>query len=179
MRYRRSIVPSFHRSAIPLFRYSVVTLAVARRPSSSKSNRKEPTMNDDEITSTKTNEMRGAGGTPGGLGEFLFGLAMAAGGGYLLMNQVTVSSGAWQLWGYNAFGLSLIPLLIGIGLLFFDGRSKAGWILTVFGALVIFLGILTNLTIFFRPTSLFGTMIILVLLVGGLGLVARSLRSKA
>ena len=126
-----------------------------------------------------TDKPRGAGGTPGGLGEFFSGLAMAIAGGYLLLQQVTVSSGIWQLWGYNAFGLSLIPLLIGIGLLFFDGRSKAGWILTVFGALVIFLGILTNLTIFFRPTSLFGTMIILVLLVGGLGLVARSLRSKA
>jgi len=65
------------------------------------------------------------------------------------------------------------------GLLFFDGRSKLGWILTVLGALVILLGILTNLTIFFRPTSLFNTMIILVLLVGGLGLIAKSLRAKA
>ena len=121
---------------------------------------------------------RGAGGTPGGLGEFLFGLAMAGGGGYLLMNQVTVSSGYWQLWGYNAFGMSLIPLLIGIGFLFFDGRSKVGWVLTLLGALVIVLGILTNLTIFFRPTSLFNTIIILVLLAGGLGLIAKSLRAK-
>ena len=131
----------------------------------------------DELGTPKPPEARGAGGTPGGLGQFFGGLAMAAGGGYLLMNQVTVSSGYWQLWGYNAFGLSLIPLLIGVGFLFFDGRSKAGWILTLFGALVIFLGILTNLTIFFRPTSLFNTMIILVLLAGGLGLIARSLRS--
>ena len=127
---------------------------------------------------TTPNGTRGAGGTPGGLGEFLFGLAMAAGGAYLLMNQVTVSSGLWQLWGYNAFGISLIPLLIGIGLLFFNGRSTVGWILTLLGALVILLGILTNLTIFFRPTSLFNTMIILVLLVGGLGLIAKSLRAK-
>ena len=104
---------------------------------------------------------------------------MATGGGYLRMNQVTVSSGLWQLWGYNAFGISLIPLLIGVGVLFFNGRSALGWILTVLGALVILLGIITNLTIFFRPTSLFNTMIILVLLSGGLGLIARSLRAKA
>jgi len=133
---------------------------------------------DDDLTTSTTNKSRGAGGTPGGLGEFLGGLAMAAGGGYLLMNQVTVSSGLWQLWGYNAFGISLIPLLIGVGFLFFNGRSAIGWILTVLGALVILLGILTNLTIFFRPTSLFNTMIILVLLAGGLGLIARSLRTK-
>ena len=59
---------------------------------------------------------RGAGGTAGGLGEFLLGLGMAIGGGYLFMNQVTVSSSFWTLWGYNAFGLTLLPLLLGIGL---------------------------------------------------------------
>jgi hypothetical protein len=120
---------------------------------------------------------KGAGGTPGGLGEFFAGLAMAAGGGYLLMNQVTVTSGYWQLYGYNAFGISLIPLLIGIAVVFFDGKSKLGWVLTAFGAIVIFLGIITNLTIFFRPTSLFNTLIILTLIAGGLGLIIRSVRA--
>jgi uncharacterized protein len=38
-------------------------------------------------------------------------------------------------------------------------------------------GILVNLAIFFRPTSLFNTLLMLILLVGGLGLIARSLRS--
>ena len=122
---------------------------------------------------------RGAGGTPGGLGEFFSGVAMAIAGGYLLLQQVTVSSGLWQLWGYNAFGLSLVPLLIGIMMLFFDGRSKLGWLLTAGGALIILAGIITNLTIFFRPTSLFNTIVILVLLFGGVGLIARSLRTKA
>ena len=125
-----------------------------------------------------TDKARGAGGTPGGLGEFFAGLAMAAGGGYLLLNQVTVTSGYWQLWGYNAFGISLIPLLIGIAMVFFDGRSKPGWLLTAFGALVILLGIITNLTIFFRPTSLFNTLIILALLAAGIGLIARSVKAK-
>ena len=120
---------------------------------------------------------KGAGGTPGGLGEFFAGLAMTAGGGYLLLNQVTVSSGYWQMWGYNAFGISLIPLLIGIALVFFDGKSKLGWILTSFGAIVIVLGIITNLTINYRPTTLFNTLIILALIAGGLGLIVRSVRA--
>ena len=120
---------------------------------------------------------KGAGGTPGGLGEFFAGLAMTAGGGYLLLNQVTVSTGYWQMWGYNAFGISLIPLLIGIALVFFDGKSKFGWILTSFGAIVIVLGIITNLTINYRPTTLFNTLIILALIAGGLGLIVRSVRA--
>ena len=122
--------------------------------------------------------MRGAGGTPGGLGTFLAGSAMVVAGGYLLLTRVTVTSGLWQLWGSNAFGLSLVPLLVGIGLLFFDGRSLAGWVLTAAGALIIVVGIVANLHVYFRATSLFDTLLILGLLAGGLGFVARSLPAQ-
>ena len=125
-----------------------------------------------------TTETRGAGGTSGGIGTFLFGLGMAIAGGWLLTNQVTVTSGGWYLWGYNGFGLSLIPLILGIGMLFFNGRSVIGWLLTFAGTIIIFVGILTNLDIYFRPTSLFNTVLMLVLFAGGIGLVARSLRAQ-
>jgi predicted membrane channel-forming protein YqfA (hemolysin III family) len=121
---------------------------------------------------------RGAGGTSGGIGTFLLGLGMAIAGGWLLTNQVTVTSGYWHLWGYNGFGLSLIPLILGIGFLFFNGRSIVGWLLTFAGAVIIFVGILTNLDIYFRPTSLFNTLLMFVLFAGGIGLVARSLRAQ-
>lgn len=120
---------------------------------------------------------RGAGGTPGGLGEFLIGLAMAVAGGYLLTQQVTVTSGYWHVWGYNAFGLSLVPFLFGVALLFFNGRSMLGWLLLIAGAVIILAGILMNLEIYFRSTSLFNTLIMLVLLFGGIGLIARALRA--
>ena len=121
--------------------------------------------------------MNGAGGTEGGIGTFLIGFVMAVAGGWLLTNQVTVASSVWHLFGFNGFGLSLIPLVIGIALLFFNGRSIPGWLLTIAGAVIIFVGILTNLEIYFRPTSLFNTILMLVLLAGGIGLIARSLRS--
>ena len=122
-------------------------------------------------------KIRGAGGTPGGVGQFVFGLGMVIAGGYLFLSRVTVTSGYWTLWGYNAFGVSLIPLLLGIGLLFFDGRSAFGWILTFGGVIVIMVGIIANLHVYFSPTSLTNTMIMLGLLAAGIGLVARSLRS--
>jgi uncharacterized protein len=120
--------------------------------------------------------MRGAGGTEGGIGQFFVGLAMAVAGGWLLTNQVTVTSGFWGYFGQNTFGLSLLPLVLGIGLLFFDGKSVLGWLLTVGGAAIIFVGILVNLRIYFQPTTLFNTLMMLILLAGGLGLVARALR---
>ena len=126
-----------------------------------------------------TNERaRGAGGTTGGIGQFLLGLCMAVAGAYLLTTQVTVTTSWWRWGGYNAFGLSLIPLVFGIGLLFFNGRSIAGWLLTIAGAVIIFAGILTHLDIYFQPTSLFNTIVMLVLLAGGIGLVARSLKAQ-
>ena len=121
--------------------------------------------------------VNGAGGTPGGVGAFLGGSAMVVAGGYLLLTRVTVASGGWYFYGYNAFGLSLVPLLIGIGVLFFNGRSALGWALTSIGALIIVVGILANLNIYFRPSSLFDTLMIFGLIAGGLGLVARSLRA--
>ena len=121
---------------------------------------------------------RGPGGTPGGLGVFVAGLLMVAAGGYLLLNQVQVTTSYWSFGGTGSFGLSLLPVLAGIAFLFFDGRSLIGWLLTAIGAVIILAGVLMHLEIYFRQTSLFNTLVILGLLFGGLGLVARSLRSS-
>jgi uncharacterized protein len=101
---------------------------------------------------------------------------MAVGGAYLLIDRVTVTSGYWSLWGYNAFGLSLLPLLIGTGLLFYSGKSVVGWLLVFAGAVIIFAGIIGNLHLYFAPTSLYATLAMLLLLAAGLGLIAKSLR---
>lgn len=96
-------------------------------------------------------------------------------GAYLLTNQVTVAGSYWSFYGGSTFGVTLIPMLIGIAMLFWDGRSVLGWMLTVGGALFIFAGVIANLHIYFQPASLFNTIVMLVLVVGGLGLIARAL----
>jgi hypothetical protein len=118
---------------------------------------------------------RDVGGTPGGLGPFLLGFIMTCVGGYLLMNQVVVAGSYWNFYGPGTFGITLIPMLLGIGLLFWNGRSVIGWILTAAGALFIAAGVIANLHIYFQPSTLFNTIVMLVLLVGGLGLIARAL----
>ena len=115
------------------------------------------------------------GGTPGGLGHFLLGFAMTCIGAYLLLNQVVVAGTYWNFYGPGTFGITLIPMLIGIGLLFWNGRSVIGWLLTAGGALFIAAGVIANLHIYFQPATLFNTMVMLVLLVGGLGLITRAL----
>ena len=135
--------------------------------------------------SSKGPKLSGAGGTPGGVGSFLLGFALACAGGWLLTNQVVVSSDYFATgfvipfvqYRMNSFGLSLIPFIIGIAMLFFDGKSIGGWLLTIAGLVIILAGILMTLHIVFRPTSLFNTLTMLVLLFGGLGLIIRSLRA--
>jgi hypothetical protein len=120
---------------------------------------------------------RDVGGTPGGLGPFLAGLVLACVGGYLLTNQVMVAGSYWNFYGANTFGITLVPMLIGVAMLFWNGRNPFGWLLTVAGGLFILAGVIANLHIYFAPTSLFNTMVMLVLLVGGLVLIARALRA--
>ena len=119
----------------------------------------------------------GAGGTPGGVGEFFLGLLLAAVGLYLLFNQVEVHTSFWRFGGYSpGFGVSLLPLLFGVGILFFNGGSTMGWLLTVGGLLFIILGILLHMDIRFQRTSLWNTLLMLGLIAAGLGLLFRSLR---
>jgi hypothetical protein len=123
-------------------------------------------------------KFEGPGGTPGGLGEVLVGLLMIAIGIYIVFDHVTVHTSFWRFFGNpgTSFGLTLIPLLGGIGVLFFNGRSALGWLLTVGGVALILVGVLMNLDIYFRPTSLWGTIVMFGLIAGGLGVFARGLR---
>jgi hypothetical protein len=127
--------------------------------------------------STASSEHRGAGGTPGGIGQFIVGLVMAAAGGYLILNQVQVTTSSWRFGQYGGFGLTLLPLLVGIAVLFYNGKSVLGWLLTIAGTAIILASILMNMDIYFRQTTLFNTIVMLGLLFGGLGILARSLRS--
>jgi len=123
-------------------------------------------------------DIRNPGGTPGGGRYFLLGLVMLVVGGYLLLDTVQVNGGYWYFgWAGSygrSFGITLIPLLFGVGILFYDGRSFAGRFLVGLGALVIFTGIIANLEIHFRQTSLFVLLVMLVLVVGGIGLIVRA-----
>ena len=119
-------------------------------------------------------DLKRPGGTSGGLLEFFIGLAMTIAGGYMLVSRVIVTTGFWNWGGYNSFGLSLVPLIVGVAFVFFNGKSIIGWILIFASAIIIGSGILMNLQIYFQPTSLFNTIIMLVLFAGGIGLIARA-----
>jgi len=127
---------------------------------------------------------RGAGGTEGGLGRFLIGLAMMIGGGYLFFDSIKVVSGFH--WGFGLYrfggfhltsGMILIPCIFGIGFLFYNAKNPIGWILTFGSLLALAFGVIRSLHFRMSHMSALDLIIILVLLFGGLGLFLSSLRN--
>lgn len=118
------------------------------------------------------------GGTPGGGGEFLIGLVLMAAGIYMVFDRVTVHTSFAHYFGSagGTFGVILIPLLVGIALLTFNGGSILGWLLAGASILMIVVGVLMNLDIYFQPTSLWKTILMFGLIASGLGMFARALR---
>ena len=111
------------------------------------------------------------------LASFLIGLVLLGAGIFWVLNSFVVSF-SWGSFGMNtslATGLMLVPLLIGIGLLFFLDRKWIGWVVTAIGLLAILVTLLTSVR--FRPVSasLWQYVVMFGMIAAGCGLVARGL----
>jgi uncharacterized protein len=127
---------------------------------------------------TRYTSSLGLGNTSASVFKFLIGCLMVIIGGYLFSNNLIVMTPRYMVFGQNSSGTALIILLIGIGLLFFSPRQWPGWVLVGIGSAVIVVNVISNLSILFAPTSFFNTIVMLGLMFGGLGLVARGLRGN-
>ena len=127
----------------------------------------------------------GAGGSSGGIGQFFLGLIMMIGGGYLLLNSIHVynSFSLNMTLGYGGMsvtsGFILIPTIIGIGIIFYNAKNPIGWILFIGSLVALIFGVITSIHFTFRHMSLFELLTILILFVGGIGLLLRSLRATS
>lgn len=132
--------------------------------------------------------MKGAGGTSGGTGQFFMGLAMMCGGFYLLLNAISVNTYFGMhsnIFGFSMFGnnmgvtggMIMIPMIFGIGMIFFNGKNWLGWLLFLGSLAAMIFGVITSIHFQLRNMSAFELIVILVLAFGGLGLFLRSLKN--
>ena len=128
--------------------------------------------------------MKGAGGTDGGIGQFFMGLTMMIGGGYLLLNSIHVTHTfglGYSLFSFGGFsftsGMVLIPFIFGVGMVFFNSKNFLGWILSIGSIISLVFGVIASIHFRMSHMSAFDLITILVLLVGGIGLFLRSLKS--
>ncbi len=109
---------------------------------------------------------------------------MMCGGFYLLLNAIVVSSSfglSTRLFGVGAGygitgGMMLIPLMIGIGMLFYNAKSFLGWMIAIGSFAALIAGVVASVNMNLRTMSAFELIVILVLAIGGLGLFLRSLK---
>lgn len=127
--------------------------------------------------------MKGAGGTSGGVGSFFLGIGMASAGFYLLLRSIHVTSGfgmGYGLWQVGGFGITsgmvLVPVVIGIAMVFWNARNPVGWLLSVGGLGALVVGVIASIRFQMAHMDLFELLTILVLCFGGIGLFLRSLR---
>lgn len=111
---------------------------------------------------------------------------MAIMGAYLMLRGIIVRPSFG--WGSVAFsvggfpvttGFILIPFLLGIGAIFYDSRKIWGWLLAAASLIALVAGVIANLNIRLVSMSLFDLLVILVLIVGGVGIMLRSLRNTS
>jgi len=127
--------------------------------------------------------MKGAGGTDGGIGQFIVGVIMLIGGVYMLLNsiQVTYNFGA-RLFGFGDYGITsgmiMIPFMFGIGIIFYNSKNVIGWFLAGGSLVALVFGVISSIRFVFNRMSAFDLIVILVLTVGGLGILLRSLKSN-
>ncbi len=104
---------------------------------------------------------------------FIVGMALMAGGLFLIFQNTIISSGFTlvDILGFTPpTGIIILPLLIGIGVLFFNGKSVIGWILVTLGIITILLGLLMGLRMTFRPVTLYHGIMMFGMTAAGAGL---------
>ncbi|NND02865.1 MAG: hypothetical protein HKN91_08760 [Acidimicrobiia bacterium] len=127
----------------------------------------------------------GAGGTQGGIAQFLLGVAMTISGGYLLLNSIRVDGWGFgsRVFGVGGWGVTsgmiLIPFIIGVVIIFYDSKKWYGWLLSGGSLLALVIGVIANVRFRFQNMSAFDILVILVLLFGGIGLVMAGVRDQA
>lgn len=108
---------------------------------------------------------------------FFVGLLMTCVGGYLFMENVDVYAAnifSFSMFGRRMDGLIFVPLIASIIFLFYKYNfvSKLCCVLSM--ALIV-INVIMNLRIHWSGASLFSTLVIFILLFGGIGLLLKTL----
>lgn len=115
------------------------------------------------------------------------GLAMMCVGFYMLLSAISVNTYfgmSSSIYGFSMFGNSMdvtggmimVPMVLGIGMIFFNGKNWLGWLLFLGSLAALIFGVISSVRFQLRTMSAFELIVILVLAFGGLGLFLRSLR---
>lgn len=117
----------------------------------------------------------------GALGDMIVGIALAGWGGYMVCDRLIISSGYHiNFFGYHqtsSFAPVFALFLLGVFLLAL-GRTFLAKVFMVVGAMLTAWGVMSSLEIHFAPAPMVQTFIMFSLLVGGSGLLVKSMMTS-
>ena len=117
--------------------------------------------------------------------KFFVGLLMLGGGLFMIFQNIEVSSS----WGYGGYffriggfglpnGLIMLPIIIGIAMLFLMDRKIFGWVVLSIGIVVVLLSVMMTTHLRWRTTNAYVFIVMFGLVAAGGGLVLRELFRK-
>ncbi len=115
--------------------------------------------------------------------QFFIGLLLLGAGLFWIFQTVKVSTSWGSFYHLGGFsipnGTVIIPLLIGIIMLFMMERKIFGWIVTALGVVIILLTVIMSVRLHFTSTSLFNYVMMFAFVAVGGALVLRALFKKS
>jgi hypothetical protein len=112
--------------------------------------------------------------------NILIGAGLLLTGVLVFANHVKVGTSLLAMLGFGqqGIGFTLIPLLIGLGIIFYDYKNRWGWVCTAASAALIFFAIISSLVMYFPSTSLLGTVIMLLPLAAGAAFLLKGIKQQ-
>jgi len=107
---------------------------------------------------------------------YFTGIGLVITGILMMFNHIRLGTGFFAALGMGGggFGLLLIPLMVGIGWIFYDSKSKMGYAVLAITVGLIFFGCLSSLVMSFPSMSLLGIIMMLLPLALGGALIVKS-----
>lgn len=117
--------------------------------------------------------------------SFFIGLLMLGGGLFMIFQNITVSS-SWGVGGHFfsignfhfANGLIMLPIIIGIAMLFLMDRKIFGWVVLSIGIVIVLLTVLLTTHIRWKSTNAYVFIVMFGFVAAGGGMVLRELFRK-
>lgn len=98
----------------------------------------------------------------------------------MVFNHTHIGTGMMTLlgFGHSGGGFLMMPILVGIGFLFYDYKNKLGWLLTGGGIVLLLFAILSQLVIYFPHLTLLSFIFMFMPMAIGIALLAKGIQIR-
>lgn len=114
--------------------------------------------------------------------QYFGGIALLLLGLFMLFQHIKVTSGYASLFGWgvgDSVGFIMVPLLLGIGWIFYNSRSVWGWLISAISIVLIVFTAISGLRMYFAPISMIGLICMLAPMAIGAALTLKGMGGPA